>query len=51
MSNYLQDVIENVKAKNAMEPEFIQAAEEVLSSLNLSSKVMKYIKKQHFLKD
>lgn len=33
MSNYLQDVIENVKAKNAMEPEFIQAAEEVLSSL------------------
>lgn len=33
MSNYLQDVMENVKAKNAMEPEFIQAAEEVLSSL------------------
>ena len=33
MSNYVQKVLADVKAKNANEPEFIQAVEEVLSTL------------------
>ncbi|MBE6397213.1 MAG: NADP-specific glutamate dehydrogenase [Lentisphaerae bacterium] len=33
MSSYVQKVLDNVKAKNANEPEFIQAVEEVLSTL------------------
>ena len=33
MSNYVQKVLDDVKAKNANEPEFIQAVEEVLSTL------------------
>lgn len=32
-SAYLKEVISNLKQKNSLEPEFIQAAEEVLSSL------------------
>ena len=33
MSSYVQKVLADVKAKNANEPEFIQAVEEVLSTL------------------
>lgn len=33
MNAYLESVIENVKAKHANEPEFVQTVEEVLSSL------------------
>ena len=33
MSSYVQKVLDDVKAKNANEPEFIQAVEEVLSTL------------------
>ena len=33
MSSYVQKVLTDVKAKNANEPEFIQAVEEVLSTL------------------
>ena len=33
MNAYLQSVIENVKTKHASEPEFVQAVEEVLTSL------------------
>ena len=32
MNAYVQQVIENVKAKHASEPEFVQTIEEVLSS-------------------
>ena len=32
MNAYLASVIENVKAKHANEPEFVQTVEEVLSS-------------------
>ena len=34
MNAYVQRVIENVKAKHASEPEFVQTIEEVLSSLS-----------------
>ena len=34
MNAYVQKVIENVKAKHASEPEFVQTIEEVLSSLS-----------------
>ena len=30
---YVDEVLENLKVKNASEPEFLQAAEEVLESL------------------
>ena len=33
MNAYIESVIENVKARHANEPEFVQAVEEVLSSL------------------
>ena len=33
MSNYVQKVLDDVKAKNANEPEFVQAVTEVLLSL------------------
>ena len=34
MNKYVESVIENVKAKHANEPEFVQTVEEVLSSLS-----------------
>ena len=34
MNSYVEKVLEDVKAKNANEPEFIQAVEEVLTTLN-----------------
>ena len=34
MSKYVDSVLKNLKAKNANEPEFIQAAEEVLLMSN-----------------
>ena len=34
MNNYVLKVLEEVKAKNQSEPEFIQAVEEVLTTLN-----------------
>lgn len=33
MSNYVENVLDDVKLKNACEPEFIQAVDEVLSAL------------------
>ncbi len=36
--SYVDEVLERVKAKNASEPEFLQAVEEVLDSLRMQMK-------------
>ena len=42
MSSYVQKILDDVKAKNANEPEFIQAVEEVLSTLAPVLEALKY---------
>lgn len=50
--SYVDEVLERVKAKNASEPEFLQAVEEVLESLRPVSKQMRRnIVKKHYLRE
>ncbi len=47
--SYVDNVIEQVKAKNAEQPEFIQAVTEVLQSWSRSSRPIRNTRRQPFL--
>ena len=51
MSNYVQNVLADLIAKNPGEPEFHQAATEILESLEVVFESIPNTRRQVFLKD
>ena len=49
--SYVQNVLEQLKEKNPAQPEFIQAATEVLTSLEPVSQSIRNMKQTHFSKE